>query len=119
MLESGPIQLYSLVQGQDLFAREAQYHASCENQFKLKYLKYQKSKEKANESLPLDIEQSQITTTHLNALTFVAHEIQSSVIQNNKIVQLSYLQSQCILKLKENGFSFPPILWLQVNTAII
>ena len=34
-LEIGDTQLFRLVQRQDLFGGEAQYHASCENQFKL------------------------------------------------------------------------------------
>ena len=48
-LEIGDNQIFRLIQGQDLFKREAQDHAFCENQFKLNYLKYQKSKEKASE----------------------------------------------------------------------
>ena len=35
VLEIGDTQLFRLVQRQDLFGGEAQYHASCENQFKL------------------------------------------------------------------------------------
>ena len=106
-LELCDTQLYQFVQEEDLFAREAQYHASCENQFKLNCLKYQKSKEKASESLPPSTEQSKIITANQDVLTFVVHEIQSSLNQSNKIVQLSYLLSQYILKLKENLFSCP------------
>ena len=77
--EIGDTQLSRLVQEQDLFAGKAQYYASCENQCKLNYLKYQKSKAESGESFPPDTEQSRTTSAHQNAHSFVVHKIHSLV----------------------------------------
>ena len=39
-LELGDSRLHRKVQGEDLFAREAQFHPSCRNSFNLKYANY-------------------------------------------------------------------------------
>ena len=103
----GNTRLYRLVQGKDLFSREAQYQETCENQFKLDYVEHLRSKETSAQTFFSDTEQNKIATAHKNALSSVVDEIQSTVIMNSQILQLSYSRSLYISKLKEQGFSCP------------
>ena len=118
-LEICDTQLYQFVQEEDLFAREAQYHASCENQFKLNCLKYQKSKEKASESLPPSTEQSKIITANQDVLTFVVHEIQSSLNQSNKNCATELSSITVHFKTERKFIFLPSISWWQIETTII
>ena len=83
-LEIGDTQLQQLVQGQDLFAREAQYNESCENQFKLNYLNM---KRLVNYFLLIQNYHCRISTAYQNALTFLVHEI----IYYNAYYHLSFI----------------------------
>ena len=86
-LELGKNRIHRLVQGEDLFAREAQYHLSCRKSFNLDYHKYV-AKAQKHES---DMEEGSLGNAHKIAFNAVLDAIQDRVIGKNEIIQLSSL----------------------------
>ncbi|CAH1773854.1 unnamed protein product [Owenia fusiformis] len=99
-LELGYNHLHRLVQGEDLFAREAQSHESCRNRFSLKYNTYKRKLC----STTIDTEQDQKANAHMKAFTAVLSSIQNKVIEENEVVQLVSLRRLYIQELQKNGF---------------
>ena len=72
-LELGNSHLHRKVQGEDLFAREAQFHPSCRSLFNLKYLNhlrdtYSPSHKRRDKT---ETDQGQKASAHLKAFTAV------------------------------------------------
>lgn len=105
-LELGLHQLHRLVQGEDLFAREANFHRSCHKSFNLKYTNHLR-KAALFESGGTDTEQNLKASAHLKAFTAVIQYIQDLVIEKNEVVQLASLRLQYIQELERKGFPNP------------
>ena len=99
----GETRLHRLVQGQDLFAKEAQYHEKCYSSFKLRCVAHRRSQ---TVEIPPDSESDQIRRAgvHRQALMKVMQYIQENVIQNNEVVQLSYLRGMYVQYCEYNNF---------------
>lgn len=105
-LALGDNRLFRMVQGEDLFAREAHFHPSCRNKFNLKYLKLIESKS----TLEADddyVEQKSTLEAHQKAFSHVLDYIQQTVIQENDVVQLSSLVELYNQELTNSGMQNP------------
>ena len=90
------------VQGEDLFAREANFHPSCRKSFNLKYLNHLREKNCAN-----DKEGSHDAAAHERAFKVILDYIQEEVVKGNKIVDLSLVRLLYVEALKEHGLHNP------------
>ena len=91
-LELGNRRLHRMVQGEDLFAREAHFHPSCRKSFNLKYVSYQRDTAKATSCDTTDTEQDRKAAAHQKAFTAVLDFIQDCVFGQKKVVQLATLR---------------------------
>ena len=108
--ELGLHPLHRMVQGEDLFAREANYHQSCRKSFNLKFAKHKGviSRGKALDTNPVnETEQAPMAAAHHMAFKAVLDVIQDQVIRQNKIVQLASLRLVYTQELERNGFPNP------------
>ena len=103
-LELGDNRLHRMVQGEDLFAKEAQFHQTCLKAFNLKYLKHCK-KQGTNNSQGAD--QDQKATAYEQSFSTVLEFLQEQVIEQKEVVQLSSLRLLFIKELEKNGFPNP------------
>jgi hypothetical protein len=95
-----------MVQGEDLFAREANFHQSCRKSFNLKYVNHlQDTAQSMNRAI--DTEQERKAAVHLKAFTAVLDFIQDRVIGQKEVVQLALLRLLYIQELERNGFPNP------------
>ena len=104
-LELGESRLHRLVQGQDLFAREAQYHRSCRKTFNLRYINYLRDTERAKKCPTPLTEQDIEVTAHRKAFNVVLDFIQDTVICKGEVVLLVSLRDLYVQELERNGFS--------------
>lgn len=95
-----------MVQGEDLFARETNFHQSCRKSFNLKYANHLQNTAQATNCVT-DTEQNRKAAAHLKAFTAVLDFIQDLVIRQNKVVQLVSLRLLYIQELERNGFPNP------------
>ena len=95
-----------MVQGENLLAREAQFHQSCRWSFTLKYVNYLRDTAQAT-IRAIDTKQDRKTAAHLKAFTAVLDFIQDRVIGQNEIVQLASLRHLYIQELERNGLPNP------------
>jgi len=105
-LELGNNRLYRMVQGEDLFATEAQFHHSCRKLFNLKYANHLRDTAKAANH-NLDTEQARKAVAHQKAFTIVLDFIQDRVIRQKEVVQLASLRLLYIQELERNEFPNP------------
>ena len=70
-LELGNSSLYRKVLGEDLFAREAQFHPSCRSLFNLKYLNHLRDTARATKRHKTETDQDRKASAHLKAFTAV------------------------------------------------
>ena len=91
-----------MVQDEDLFAREANFHQSCRKSFNLKYINQLRDKNSA-----IDTQQDRKAAAHHMAFTVVLDFIQDRVIGHNEIVQLASLRLLYMQELERNGFPSP------------
>ncbi len=89
-LELGNIHLHRIVQGEDLFAREAQFHQTCRRSFNLKYDKHLPDTAQAT-NRAIDTNQDCTSDAHQKAFSAVLDLIQERVIEQNEVVQLASL----------------------------
>ena len=106
-LQLGNSRLHRKVQGEDLFARETQFHPSCRKSFNLKYINYQRATARATNCDKTDTDQDYKAHAHLKAFTIVLDFIQDCVIWQNKVVLLASLRHLYIQELEKNGFTNP------------
>ena len=106
-LELGDSRLHRTVQGEDLFAREAQFHSSCRNSFNLKYANYLRDTARATKFEQSESDQDRKASAHLKAFTAVLDFLQDCVIGQKKVVLLSSLRLLYIQELEKNGFANP------------
>ena len=99
-LELGLHRLQRMVQDEDLFAREANFHQSCRKSFNLKYINHLRDKNSA-------IDTQQDRKAHHMAFTVVLDFIQDRVIGHNDIVRLPSLRLLYMQELERNGFPSP------------
>ena len=102
-LELKHFRLHRIVQGEDLFAREANFHPSCREAFHLDYLRHSKYVSKCSSETELD----KLSFAYSKAFSTVIDFINEQVVQQNKVIQLSYLRSLYVEELEECGFSYP------------
>ena len=95
-----------MVQGEDLFAREAQFHQSCRKSFNLKYVNHLRNTARAAKNAS-DTDQLHKAAAHLKSFTAVLDFIQNQVIGQNEVVQLASLRLLYIQELERNGFPNP------------
>ena len=98
-IEIGLHRLHRMAQGEDLFAREENFHQSCRKSFNLKYINHLRDKHSA-----IDKEQDRKAAAHQNAFRVVLGFIQDRVIGHNEVVQLASLRLLYIQELKRNAF---------------
>ena len=89
--------LHRMVLGEDLFAREANFHPSCRTSFNLEYLQCTKKTKRYF----TETEQDQKAAAHLKAFSVVIDTVNKLVIQQDNIVQL-YTE-----ELEKNGLPNP------------
>ena len=106
-LELGNSRLNRKVQGEDLFAREAQFHPSCRKSFNLKYAKYLRDTARPTDCDKTDTDQDRKASAHLKAFTAVLDYIQDCIIEQTKVVLLASLRVLYIQELEKNGFANP------------
>lgn len=106
-LELGNSRLHRKVQGEDLFAREAQFHPSCRSSFNLKYVNHLRDTARATKRDKTETDQDRKASAHLKAFTAVLDFIQDSVIEQRKVVLLSSLRLLYVQELEQNGFTNP------------
>ena len=102
-IELGYSSLYRMVQGEDLFAREAKFHQSCRKSFNLKYINHQRHKAQATNRAG-DTQHDHKAVAHLKAFNVVLDFIQDRVIGQKEVVQLSSLRLLYIQELENSGF---------------
>lgn len=105
-LDLGKMRLYRLVQGADLFAREAKFHQSCLSSFKLEHLAHVRAKSKDAESASeskLDPDK----TAHMKAFGVVLHFISEHVIAQKEVVLLTTLHKIYLQELQIMGVVNP------------
>ena len=98
--------LHRLVQGEDLFAREANFHQACRKAFNLKVINYTRDKIRA-ESSSTKMEHDCKATAHKKAFAVVLDYIQDHVIGLHEVIQLATLRLLYIQELEKNGFPNP------------
>ena len=108
-LEMCKMRLHRLVQGEDLFAREAKFHKTCLSSFKLDYLSHCRKQIK-EEECPSTSEQDPNTTAHEKAFDLVLHFLQKHVVTQKEVVLHTtihkiYLQELQILGVVEPVYS--------------
>lgn len=107
-LELGLHHLHRMVQCEDLFARDANYHQSCRKSFNLKYANHKRVTSRALATSPIsDTEQNLKAAAHQMAFTAVLDVIQDLVIQQKKVVQLASLRLVYTQELERNGSPNP------------
>ena len=95
------------MQGEDLFAREAQFHPSCRKSFNLKYINCLRDTARTTSCDKTDTDQDRKAHAHLKAFTVVLDFIQDCVIGQNKVVLLASLRRLYTQELEKNGFPNP------------
>lgn len=105
-LELGNLHLHRMVQGEDLFAREAQFHQTCRRSFNLKYAKHMHDTAQAT-NRAIDTDQDCKSDAHQNAFSAVLDLIQERVIEQNEVVRLASLRLLYIQELERYGFPNP------------
>ena len=103
-LELGNNRLHRKVQGEDLFAREAQFHPSCRNSFSLKYINYLRDTARDLNCDKTETDQERKASAHRQAFAVVLDFIQDSVIGQKKVVLLASLRLIYIKELERNAF---------------
>ena len=102
VLELGNNRLHHKVQGEDMFARDTQFHPSCRNSFNLKYIKY--LHDTALNCDKTETDQEHKASAHRQAFAVVLDFIQDSVIGQKKVVLLASLRLIYIKELERNAF---------------
>ena len=97
------------MEGEDLFAREAQFHPSCRKSFNLKYANYNYLRDtaRATNCDKTDTYQDHKVSAHLKAFTAVLDYIQDCITEQQKVVLLASLRVLYIQELEKNGFPNP------------
>ena len=90
-LELGNNRLHRIVQGEDLFAREGQFHISCHSELKLKYANHLRDIARSVNS-HLETDQYRKASVHQKALSTVVDLIQDRVIRQNEMLKLRFLR---------------------------
>ena len=103
-LAMGRGHLHRLVQGEDLFAREAQYQPSCHNAFKLQYVSHCGRIRAEAARCECDTEQQRKVAAHLKVFNIVLDFIQQRVVEQNEVVELSSLRLLYIQEFESTDF---------------
>ena len=90
-LELNGMKLYRKVQGQDLCAREAQFHSTCHNAFKLRHVNLSKQSSTATTAATPSF-LSLRTEAHSTALSNIVGYLQKHIIIGREIVELYSLR---------------------------
>ena len=88
-----------MVQGQDLFAREANLLQSCRKLFNMQYINHLNEKEGL-----VDKEQDGMTFAYHKALTVALDFIQDRVTRHNEVVHFTSLRFLDIQELERSGY---------------
>ena len=101
----GLVRLHRQVKDKDLFACEAKHHPSCFKSFRTAFANYERKIHKAKGSK--DTDYACISAAHENALSLVLGHIQTHVVQQNEVLQLSSLRLLYVEELKQHGYENP------------
>uniref|UniRef100_UPI00358E566E uncharacterized protein n=1 Tax=Myxine glutinosa TaxID=7769 RepID=UPI00358E566E len=96
----GLYRLHRKVKNKDLFACEAKHHPSCFKAFRTAFYNYERAIHRAEAPK----EQACMSAAHEKAFNSVLEHIQTQVIQQNKVLQLSSLRLLYVEELKLNGY---------------
>ena len=102
----GRVRLHRRVQGEDLFAREAKFHKSCFQSFKLDYLAYSR-KEAQNKEQPSTSFEDHNKTAHQKAFDLVLDYLKQHVIIHKEVILLTTLHQIYVPELKIMGVPDP------------
>ena len=93
-LELGYSGLHRMVQDEDLFAREAQFHPSCRKSFNLRCANYLSGIARTKSPEKTDTDQERNESAHLKEFTFVLDFIQDCV-DCTASLYICYLGNMC------------------------
>ena len=97
----GLVRLHRQVKNKDLFACEAKHHPSCFISFGTAFANYERGIRRAEGAK--DTEQACMSAAHEKAFISVLEHIQTHVVQQNEVLQLSSLCLLYVEELKLNG----------------
>ena len=98
----GLVRLHRQVKDKDLFACEAKHHPSCFKSFRTAFANYELKIHKAKGSK--DTDYACMSAAHEKALSLVLEHIQTHVVQQNEVLQLSSLRLLYVEELKQHGY---------------
>jgi len=98
----GLVRLHRQVKSKDLFACEAKHHPSCFKSFRTAFANYERGTCRAEGAK--DTEQACMSAAHEKAFVSVLKHIETQVVQQNEVLQLSSLRLLYIEELKSNGY---------------
>ena len=98
----GLVRLHRQVKSKDLFACEAKHHPSCFKSFRTAFANYERGTCRAEGAK--DTEQACMSPAHEKAFISVLKHIETQVVQQNEVLQLSSLRLLYIEELKSNGY---------------
>ena len=100
--KNGSSQTSSAGKNRDLFAGEAKHHPSCLKSFRTAFANYERGMRRAEG--PKDTEHALLSAAHDKAFASVLEVIQTRIILQNEVLQLSSLRLTYIAELKKNGY---------------
>ena len=100
-LELGLYRLQCKVAGEDLSAKQANFHPSCRKSFNLQYVNHMQKQQ----SVGTDANQDDKTAAHQSAFSVVLEFVPERVIGHHEIAQLSLLRELYVKEL--HGLNFP------------
>ena len=117
-LELGNNRLYRKIQGEDLVARQANFHQSCRKSFYLKYVNHQRNKTKTISNDRGDEKQNDRAAAREKALSVVVDFIKSTVVGRKTFVKLATLRLMYVEELEKSGFPSPEYRSEKLRTRI-
>jgi len=100
-LEMGLHRLHRKVQGEDLFAKEANFHQSCRKSFNLQYMKHMQKQQRFTANAKQD---DHTVSPQQKAFSAVLDFIQDQIIGHREVVTLSQLRKLYTQELENCGF---------------
>ena len=96
-------ELYLKVKDKDLFAVEAKHHFGCMKDFRTKYFNFQRKKKLEMSNC----NKAQSAAIHSKAFEVILSHVQTQVVQQNKVLRLTELQSLYNDSLRKQGYDNP------------
>lgn len=106
-IELGNYRLHRMVHGEDLFAREANFHNSCRKSFNLQYINHVRNTSRATNRLSTETEEHRKSAAYSEAFEIVIQYIDRTVVGQKEIIDLSFLLSLFQREIEKRGFPNP------------